>query len=249
MRVEAYRQQLKAVKDWDTFLLGESRLPGPRGNLELAHAVALEGDKPLFMGYIASYPADRAPTNAPEEFLAFCGVLGLGAVLAKGDFGVLETLRQSSRDPRWRTREAVAQALQMWGKQNMGLLVQEMAKWAGGDPYEQRAAAAALCEPSLLVDQKNTESVLDILNSITITITNSIKRNDDGFKALKKCLGYAWSVAIAAHPTAGKPRFEYWLESDDKDVRWIIKQNLKKSRLLRMDAVWVDRCQVRMSKS
>jgi len=249
MKVEVYRQQLKSMKDWDAFLLGESRLPGPRGNLELAHAVALEGDKPLFMGYIASYPADRAPTNAPEEFLAFCGVLGLGAVLAKGDFGVLETLRQSSRDPRWRTREAVAQALQMWGKQNMGLLIQEMAKWAGGDPYEQRAAAAALCEPSLLVDEKNVKRVLEILNSIMIAITNSVKREDDDFKALKKCLGYAWSVAIVAQPAIGKPSFEYWLESDDKDVHWIMKENLKKNRLTRLDSDWVDRCQARMSKS
>jgi hypothetical protein len=32
---------------------------------------------------------------------------------------------------------------------------------------------------------------------------------------------------------------EKWIGSDDKDVRWIMKQNLKKKRLIRMDEDWV----------
>ena len=247
MKVDEYRQQLKSLKEWDTFLLRESRLPGPRGNLELARAVALEGNKPLFLGYIACYPNDRAPTNTPEEFLAFCGILGLGVLLACGDSDVLKTLRQSSRDSRWRTREAVAHSLQIWGEQDMDGLLREMTNWARGDYFEQRAAAAALCEPGLLVDQKNNEAVLEILNTITVTITESVERHDEGFKALKKCMGYAWSVAIAASPAAGKPRLEYWLESDDKDIRRIMKENLKKKRLVRLDPDWVNRCQIRLS--
>jgi hypothetical protein len=31
---------------------------------------------------------------------------------------------------------------------------------------------------------------------------------------------------------------EKWIGSDDKDVRWIMKQNLKKKRLIRMDEDW-----------
>ena len=34
---------------------------------------------------------------------------------------------------------------------------------------------------------------------------------------------------------------EKWLESEDPDVRWIMRENLKKSRLARMDAAWVAR--------
>ena len=39
-KVEEYRQRLAQLKDWTPFLLKESGLPGPRGNLELAQAVA-----------------------------------------------------------------------------------------------------------------------------------------------------------------------------------------------------------------
>jgi hypothetical protein len=35
---------------------------------------------------------------------------------------------------------------------------------------------------------------------------------------------------------------ERWLASDDRDVRWIMRENLRKRRLARMDAAWVARC-------
>ncbi|MFZ2360665.1 MAG: hypothetical protein WA040_15100 [Anaerolineae bacterium] len=39
-----YRQTLRGLDDWDPYLLAESGLPGPLGNIELAQAVADEGD-------------------------------------------------------------------------------------------------------------------------------------------------------------------------------------------------------------
>jgi hypothetical protein len=33
-------------------------------------------------------------------------------------------------------------------------------------------------------------------------------------------------VAVAAAPEQGKPRFERWLESEDHDVRWVLRENL-----------------------
>ncbi len=59
--------------------------------------------------------------------------------------------------------------------------------------------------------------------------------------ALRKGLAYCWSVAVAAYPEAGKPAMEKWLANEDKDVRWIMRENLKKNRLVRMDAGWVSR--------
>ena len=35
---------------------------------------------------------------------------------------------------------------------------------------------------------------------------------------------------------------EKWLSSGNKDIRWIMKENLKKNRLLKMDAKWVKTC-------
>ena len=34
---------------------------------------------------------------------------------------------------------------------------------------------------------------------------------------------------------------EKWLANPDPDVRWIMRENLKKNRLVRMDAAWVAR--------
>ena len=44
------------------YLLENSGLPGPRGNLELAHAVAAEGSAALFERYRA-YTPELAPVN------------------------------------------------------------------------------------------------------------------------------------------------------------------------------------------
>ena len=54
-------------------------------------------------------------------------------------------------------------------------------------------------------------------------------------------MGYCWSVAVAALPAEGKPMLERWLNLPDQDIRWIMKENLKKNRLVRLDVGWVDR--------
>jgi 3-methyladenine DNA glycosylase AlkC len=237
-KVQRYREILTALPDWDSFLLQESGLPGPRGNLELAQAVADEGDKPLFR-HLLSFGPDRAPTNSPYEFLAFCGALGLGKLLAGGNRQVLPELRRCASDPRWRMREGVAMALQRWGEKDMDALLKEMEQWSRGTPLEQRAAAAALCEPRLLSQSKHAKQVLRILDGITAALPEAQERKSDEFRTLRQGLGYCWSVAVAALPEEGKRAMEGWLVSTDPDVRWIMRENLKKNRLLRMDRAWV----------
>jgi hypothetical protein len=61
-----------------------------------------------------------------------------------------------------------------------------------------------------------------------------------------KGLGYCWSVAVAADPIGGRPAFERWLASEHPDVRRVVKANLKKARLARMDAAWVAACKERL---
>jgi hypothetical protein len=231
---------LHTLDDWDPFLLQESVLPGPRGNLELAQIVADEGDRQLFERYLTDTAA-VAPTNSPYEFLAFCGAVGLGRLLAEGQLGLLASLRVCASDPRWRMREAVAMALQRWGTANMDGLIIAMQDWSGGTPLEQRAAAAALCEPRLLKQSHHASSVLQILDQITASIELMIDRRSPDFQALRKGLGYCWSVAVVALPEQGKALMEKWLGNADKDIQWIMRSNLKKARLSRMDTDWVDR--------
>jgi HEAT repeat protein len=244
-KVEEYRDALRKLDDWDSFLLAESGLPGPRGNIELGRAVAEEGGGELFRRYLA-YDEEMAPTNSPQEFLVFCGVLGLGRLLAEGNREVLPTLRECASDKRWRTREAVAMALQRWGEADMGSLLREMEEWSKGSVLEKRAAAAALCEPRLLGDPSRAREVLRLLDSMTASIEFLQDRKSDEFVAFRKGLGYCWSVAVAALPEEGKPLMEKWFSSDDKDVLWIMKENLKKKRLERTDSEWVRKWQGRL---
>lgn len=235
---DAYRHALGGLSDWDAYLRQESRLPGPRANLELAQVVADEGDRALFERYLA-FDADRAPANTPQEFLAFCGVLGLGRLCAEGQREMLPLLRQSASDPRWRIREAVAMALQRLGEVDMDALLREMENWSKGNLLEKRAAVAGLCHPDLLQERDQTERVLQILDAITAVVPDIEDRKSDEFRVLRKGLGYCWSVAVSAMPEPGKALMERWFACDDPDVRWIMKQNLGKKRLERADAAWV----------
>lgn len=239
-RVEDYRRLLNKIhkEDWEVFLLRESRLPGARANLELVQAVAEEGTETLFMGWLR-YDPISAPTNTPEVFLPVCGVVGLGKILAQGKREALEILRRYAADPRWRVREAVCMALQRWGEVDMPALLEEMASWSRGSPWEQRAAAAALCEPKLLMEEAHARKVLQILDEITVSVSTSAERKNEAFQVLRKGLGYCWSVAAAALPEEGKALMEKWFASRDSDVNWIMRENLKKKRMERMDAEWV----------
>ena len=78
-----------------------------------------------------------------------------------------------------------------------------------------------------------------IANPITASIPQISERKTDAFKTLRQGLGYCWSVAVAALPETGEPLMEHWLVSPDPDIRWIMRENLKKDRLQRMDAGWV----------
>src|SRR4029450_12562614 len=87
-------------------------------------------------------------------FLAFCGVVGLGRLVADGDVTMLGELRRPANDPRWRVREGVAMALRRWGNDSFDGLAAAMAEWASGSWLERRAAAPALCEPALLTEAR-----------------------------------------------------------------------------------------------
>jgi len=238
-KVEDYRKILETLDNWEPFLLAQSGLPGPRGNLELAQAVFLEGDEALFERFLAYDPL-RAPANSPEEFLAFCGVFGQGRFLFRDSSAVWERLKSYASDPRWRTREAVAMALQAFGDRDMDGLIIRMKEWAKGIFFEQRATAAALCEPRLLKKRAAANDVLKIIDTITASIAATIERTGPGFKVLRQALGYCWSVAAASSPEEGKKLMEKWFKSEDRDIIWIMKENLSKNRLFKMDSIWVE---------
>ncbi len=244
-KITEYRQTLKNLEDWTPFLMKESGLPGPRGNLELAQAVAQEGDGRQFEKLL-SFSAE-AKENSPQVFLVFCGVVGLGKLAAQGKREIFARLRSYASDPRWRVREAVAMGLQLAGDENMSILLTEMQSWRKGNWYEKRAVAAALSEPRLLKDPHNASQVLQILDQITASMQTTDDPKDEAFKVLRQAMGYCWSVAAASLPKVGRSMMEKWLTSQNKDIHWVMKENLKKKRLVKMDPQWVKVCQSKLA--
>jgi hypothetical protein len=233
-RRDEYREALKALPSgWEPYLREHSGLPGPRANLELVEAVADQGDEKRFRSLIAT----------DDEYLVVCGLVGLGRLLSEGRDDLLPQLRAAASDERWRVREGVVLGLQRVGDRDVPRLFAEIEPWAEGNELERRAAAAAVCEPRFLADEASARRALDVLDELTESIAAATDRRSDGFRVLRKGLGYCWSVAVAALPDPGKARMERWVASDDPDVRWIMRENLKKARLARLDSDWVERLQ------
>jgi hypothetical protein len=247
-RKEFYIEALRKTKDWKNYLLMNSNLPGPRGNLELMQAFVEIGSEKDFIPLL-DYTPDKAPVNSPEEFLAFCGTVGLGKLISEGKYEYFQKLRELASDPRWRNREGVAWALQIIGKKDFNLLLKNLESWSTGNHSEKRAVAAGLCEPILLTVEENTARVIEILDKITRQSIRDKNRKSEEFQTLRKGLGYCWSVAVAAYPAKGKLIFEKLLECNDKDIFWIMKENLKKNRLIKMDPRWVKDLEDRVNRS
>jgi hypothetical protein len=226
-----YRTTLRFSADWESFLLRESGLPGPRANLELVQAAADEGSLDQFRRWL----------TRDEEFLALCGAVGLGRLTAAGQAELLGELRSHASDGRWRVREGVALGLQRLGAHDMGALLKVARTWSTGNWLEKRAVVAALCEPALVRDADAARAALTVLDTITASLLEAPDRKAEDFRVLRQALAYGWSVPIVGCPSAGQPLFEKWLRSSDRDVAWLCGENLKKDRLKRLDRDWVMR--------
>lgn len=137
-------------------------------------------------------------------------------------------------------------ALQRVGQVDMDMLLDKMDVWSTGDWLEMRAAAAGLAEPVFLREEGHILRALEILDRVTATVESAQERNED-FKILCKGLSYCWSVVVAAKPNHGKQVMERWLSSMDEDVCRIMRENLKKNRLVKMDKAWVEACLAQIS--
>jgi hypothetical protein len=245
--------QYLAPDELEAWLLDHSDLPGPRSNLELVAAAADLVPADLLRDWAARTP-EVAPSGTALEYVPVCGVVGLGRLLVETSTeaerrALLDDLASHADDTRWRVREAVAMALQRWGASDFDSLLAEMRRWAAGpDRLHQRAVVAALCEPPLLRDEDRAADVVEVLDGITKSLASEppAERRTEPFRVLRQALGYGWSVAIVAAPAAGRARMERWIGSTDHDVRWVMRENLKKARLTRMDAAWVARMRERV---
>lgn len=237
------------------YLMEHSNLPGPRGNLELlnefADAVggiitqpdppveALEG---LLDGW-AALSLEEAPVNHPREILPAAAVLAYGeAAVSRPDWWEEEVakLRRAAANLRWRVREMVAAALQRMLATDWERAYAALTAWLDDDdPLVIRAAAAGVAEPPLLNDPTRADNALTIQRKAVERLAQyppEMRRNEP-VRTLRQALGYTVSVAVAVSPDAGFRLLEQLAASDDSDVRWVVRENLKKNRL----QPWADR--------
>lgn len=230
------------------YLAAQSNLPGPRGNLEMMAAFAdLAGvhgaDAWPLLERLAAVSADEAPTNDPREVLPCCAAQGFGAVGAAVPAQrerALAALRVMAIDARWRTRESVAMGLQRLLVADFEATALVVAGWArSGDPLVMRAAVAGLAEPAVLTDSARAGCALDAMACALdwLRAPPAERRRDEPVRTLRQALGYALSVATAADPEGGFALMSRAAAWGDRDVDWVLKQNLSKRRL----AAWPER--------
>ncbi len=227
------------------YLAEQSNLPGPRGNLEMAAALAdvaadrLPGDAEALWQLaeeMTAIDATQAPTGDPLEMVPFAGTLVLGALGAGSPAhldNALHALRSISRDPRWRLHEAVAMALQhLLSTPARPRTLAALETWlVASDPLPARAVAAGVAEPWLLDDAALGEQAVALHRRILGLVASEPDRRSDAFRSLRQGLAYTLSVVVAATPECGFSLLEELAHSTDRDVRWILSRNLTHDRL------------------
>jgi len=221
----------RAASDRIAYLRANSHLPGPRSNLELLAAAAEEVDRP----WADEWAAARVGPDPTDVFVISVALVALGRFAAAGSSDPVALLRRRAADDQWRIREAVAIALQRLGDDRPDELARICVEWSEpGDLLVARAAVAAVAEPRLLRTPTAVEAALEVMDRATKLVVSSSDRRSEPVRVLRQALGYAWSVVIAADPGRGWPRFVAWSKRDDPDIAWLVRENLKKNRLVRL---------------
>ncbi len=230
----------------EQFLLSNSNLPGPRGNLELSAAFS---DTVGSIGYAQwledvivrwiGMTAEQAPTGETAEYLPFCGTHALGILYSlvgeRRQQEIIDMLKIKANDPRWRIREAVAMAFQHLLEKDFIVVKDIFSLWIDhASLAEQRAMLASLAHPPALHQPNDVQFCLDISERILEKFKSiDVKdRKGEECRILKKGLDYSISVFIAKSPQAGFQMLKKWAYTDDKMIQRIITSNLQKKRLL-----------------
>ncbi len=228
------------------YLREQSRLPGPRANLELVNDVsdllaARVSAKPAqvraLLDYLSADNREAVSSNTPAEFVLLCGMVAWGACAAVRPMWRAEAcalLDQHANSGYWRVREGAVLGFQrLLAAAAPDTIIYLTAMASSGDYFRQRAAVAAISEPPLLTIPENISAALHIQQIVLeqVHVAPSSERKRDGFRVLRQALGYTLSVVTAAAPEEGFALMRECATWDDNDIAWVLRENLKRKRL------------------
>lgn len=233
----------------ESYLLEHSNLPGKRGNIELAFSFAdyIEEQYTTNTGQVLTYCVTLIAEHpftpdviSNEEFLPFCAIVAVGRIgkidPTKED-DVIALLNISAKDGRWRMREAVAMAIQELMDVRPQATIEKLYAWVHEDNYLiHRAVAAGLAEPRFMKDRAIARISLDIHKIIMDKVARDYAmRGDTDYKVLVKGLCYTLSVIITGIEDEGFAYLEALINTDHPIMKKIVRENLKKKRLQRLN--------------
>ncbi len=233
-------------KNLTDYLMSNSNLPGRRANLELAKAFTNIVEKnwndnetllwDLITSLITITP-NQAPADNPQEFLPFCATWALGTIGAISEIhfnDALYHLKALADDSRWRIRETVTKGIQELILVKRDETMDEIKKWILKGKYlSMRAVVTGVAEPDLLQDDQIRKQALELHKEVLTQVKTCTNRKLEEFKVLRKGLAYSLSVVVQAIPEEGFKHLEELIVSQDEAILWILKQNLKKNRLIK----------------
>jgi hypothetical protein len=243
--VNGYLNELNLNKMKD-FLILNSNLPGPRSNLELLYMFSnyFKGKTNIdtklldFLFELSEVSVESCIVDSRLEYLPCCSIVALGEqylyVNLQYRSKILEALKRSMNDSRWRVREGAAMCLQQIAEADFSALKNIIETFYENSNFlEKRAFVAGLAHPPILKVKDNAIFSLnlceDILNEILKLSVQDIKT--DSFKTLSKGLEYSISVFVQYAPEEGFDLMKKFALSGNKQIYTILISNLGKSRL------------------
>ena len=197
-------------------------------------------------------PPDKHITGS-EEFLPFCGVLGLGRIGKidpNKESDVLVYIKSAAQDERWRIREAVAMAIQDLMDVRPEATVAILQSWVqDGNYLLYRAVAAGIAEPRLMKKSEIARDALELHKAILDKVAPVADRRDPNYNTLVKGLCYTLSVVVTGIEKEGFAFLEDLLATGHPVIQKIVRENLKKKRLFRLNAEIVANLQQKLQRT
>ncbi|UCE42643.1 MAG: hypothetical protein JSV17_06720, partial [Candidatus Aminicenantes bacterium] len=164
----------------------------------------------------------------PRSFLAFCAAVCLGKIFTtKKEGRILAVLKNLANDGRWRMREAVAFGFQHIGESDFDEIKSLFSEWIKkSNNLEKRAILVSLAHPQFL-DEERAKFCFEITRDVFEQMGE-----DNNFDVLQKGMNFTISVFVAVNPNLGFRFLKEWI-GKDKLIDKIIKENLKKNRLVK----------------